>query len=109
MYDTEKRVRLVKQRVRRRLRRGVYRMSALCTVLFAALVGIAGGLDGGVASAQMGMYGTVLLRENAGGYVLVGVISFAAAVLITLLCIRYRDNAKKRDPAQEENEEERGA
>ena len=109
MYDTEKRVRLVKQRVRRRLRRGVYRMSALCTVLCAALVGIAGGLDGGVASAQMGMYGTVLLRENAGGYVLVGVISFAAAVLITLLCIRYRDNAKKRDQAQEENEEERGA
>ena len=30
------------------------------------------------------MYGTTLLFEGAGGYVLVGVLAFAAAVLITV-------------------------
>ncbi|CUP62496.1 Bacterial Ig-like domain (group 2) [Blautia obeum] len=34
-----------------------------------------------------GMYGTILLHEDAGGYVLVAVISFTVAVVITALCI----------------------
>ena len=38
-----------------------------------------------------GMYGSILLHEDAGGYVLVGVISFATAVMITVLCIRLRE------------------
>ena len=39
----------------------------------------------------------MLLREDAGGYVLVGVVCFAAAVVITALCIRLRnrENQKK--------------
>ena len=43
MYDTEKRVELVKKRVhekyRRKKRRGICRLSALCTALSAFLVG----------------------------------------------------------------------
>ena len=39
--------------------------------------------------------GTSLLDANVGGYVLVGVLSFAAAVAITLLCIRLKN--KDRD------------
>ena len=43
MYDTEKRVELVKKRVlekyRWKKRRGIYRLSALCIALFAFLVG----------------------------------------------------------------------
>ena len=43
MYDTEKRVELVKKRVhekyRRKERRGICRLSALCTALSAFLVG----------------------------------------------------------------------
>ena len=42
MYDTEKRVELVKKRVlekcRRKERRGIYRLSALCMALFTFLV-----------------------------------------------------------------------
>ena len=38
-----------------------------------------------------GMYGSILLHEDAGGYVLVGVISFSTAVMITVLCIRLRE------------------
>ena len=43
------------------------------------------------------MFGAMLLREDAGGYVLVGVISFAAAAAITALCfrLRNRENRKK--------------
>ena len=33
-----------------------------------------------------GAFGAMLLREDAGGYVLVAVVSFAAAVVITALC-----------------------
>ena len=39
----------------------------------------------------------MLLREDAGGYVLVGVVSFAAAAAFTALCfrLRNRENQKK--------------
>jgi hypothetical protein len=43
------------------------------------------------------VFGAMLLREDAGGYVLVGVVCFAAAVVITALCfrLRKRENQKK--------------
>ena len=43
----------------------------------------------------------MLLHENAGGYVLVGVTAFTAAVVITVLCIRYRERTRKHDAEQE--------
>ena len=92
MYDTEKRVELVKKRVhekyRRKERRGICRLSALCMALSAFLVGTAAGQT---QITARGMYGSILLHEDAGGYVLVGVISFATAVMITVLCIRLRE------------------
>ena len=42
-----------------------------------------------------GMYGTILLHEGAGGYVLVAVISFTVAVVITALCIKFRKKDKR--------------
>ena len=42
-----------------------------------------------------GMYGTILLHEDAGGYVLVAVISFTVAVVITALCIKFRKKDKR--------------
>ena len=39
-----------------------------------------------------GGYGTVLLRDGAGAYVVVGIAAFALGVSITLLCIRYRES-----------------
>ena len=85
MYDTAKRVALVKQRVwentRRRQRREAISLSAAC----------------------------MLLREDAGGYVLVAVVSFAAAAAITALCFRLRgrenqkkDGTGKPDPQKQE-------
>ena len=39
----------------------------------------------------------MLLRQDAGGYVLLAVVSFAAAAAITALCfrLRIRENQKK--------------
>ena len=85
MYDTARRVALVKQQVRentrRRQRHGIYGLSAAC----------------------------MLLREDAGGYVLVAVVSFAAAAAITALCFRLRirenqkkDGTDKPDPQEQE-------
>ena len=101
MYDTARRVALVKQRVRentcRRQRREAISLSAACMLLFMVLMQAAGTVVGQGQTAVWGMFGAMLLREDAGGYVLVAVISFAAAVAITALCfrLRIRENRKK--------------
>ena len=74
MYDTARRVALVKQRVRettrRRQRRGIYGLSAMCMLLFAALMQAAGTVVGPGQPEAWGVFGAMLLREDAGGYVL---------------------------------------
>ena len=101
MYDTARRVALVKQRVRentrRRQRREVIRLSAACMLLCAALMQTAGTVVGPGQPEAWGVFGTMLLREDAGGYVLVGVVSFATAAAFTALCfrLRNRENQKK--------------
>lgn len=111
MYDTATRVGLVKQRVRQKRHKQQKRilcsLSALCLLLFVSLVGTIGALTGSGHAAALSMYGSILLHEDAGGYVLVGVASFAAAVLITLLCIGAREKAKrgkKTDHTKEDTE-----
>ncbi len=111
MYDTARRVALVKQRVRentrRRQRREAISLSAACMLLFAALPRAAGTVVGPGQTAAWGVFGAMLLREDAGGYVLVAVVSFAAAAVITALCFRLRnrenqkkDGADKPDPTR---------
>ena len=101
MYDTARRVALVKQRVRentrRRQRRGIYGLSAMCMLLFAALMQAAGTVAGPGQPEAWGVFGAMLLREDAGGYVLVAVVSFTAAAAFTALCfrLRIRENQKK--------------
>ena len=101
MYDTARRVALVKQRVRkntrRRQRREAISLSAFCLMLFTALAGAADALIVRGQTAARGAFGAMLLREDAGGYVLVAVLSFAAAAAITALCfrLRSRENQKK--------------
>ena len=113
MYDTARRVALVKQRVRentrRRQRRGIYGLSAACMLLFAVLTQAAGTVIGPRQPEAWGAFGAMLLRQDAGGYVLVAVVSFAAAAAITALCfrLRIRENQKKGGtgkPAQHEQE-----
>ena len=111
MYDTARRVALVKQRVRentrRRQRREAISLSAFCLMLFTALAGAADALIVRGQTAAWGVFGTRLLREDAGGYVLVGVVAFAAAAAITALCFRLRSKEKRRnDGADKPNRHE---
>ena len=116
MYDTARRVALVKQRVRentrRRQRRGIYGLSAACMLLFAVLMQAAGTVVGPGQPEAWGVFGAMLLREDAGGYVLVGVVCFAAAAAITALCFRLRNREKQKigaadKHARHEQEEKR--
>ena len=95
-----RRVALVKQRVRentrRRQRREAISLSAACMLLFAVLTQAAGTVVGPGQTAAWGVFGAMLLREDAGGYVLVAVVSFAAAVVITALCFRLRSKENRR-------------
>ena len=116
MYDTGRRVALVKQRVRenarRRQRREAISLSAFCLMLFTALAGAADALIVRGQTAAWGVFGAMLLRQDAGGYVLVAVVSFAAAAAITALCFRLRNRENRRKdgtdkPNRHEKEEKR--
>ena len=112
MYDTARRVALVKQRVRkntrRRQRRGVGGLSAVCLLLLAALMESADALIAPGQTAAWGAFGAMLLRQDAGGYVLVAVVSFAAAAVITALCFRLRNTENRRiDGADKPNRHEK--
>ena len=108
MYDTARRVALVKKRVRentrRKQKRGIFRLSAACLLLLAALMQTAGTVVGPGQPEAWGVFGAMLLRQDAGGYVLVAVVSFAAAAAITALCFRLHEREKRNG---ESNEEER--
>ena len=106
-----RRVALVKQRVRentrRRQRREVISLSAACILLCAALMQTAGTVVGPGQTSAWGVFGAMLLREDAGGYVLVAVVSFAAAAAITALCFRLRNREnQKKDGADKPNRHE---
>ena len=109
MYDTARRVALVKQRVRgharRKQRREVWGLSAACMLLFAALMQAAGAVIRQGQSAAQGSFGAMLLRENAGGYVLVGVVTFAAAVVLVIACVRLHERGKRKNSDKEKEKE----
>ena len=113
MYDTARRVALVKQRVRentrRRQRREAISLSTACMLLCAALMQAAGTVVEPGQPEAWGVFGAMLLREDAGGYVLLGVVCFASAVVITALCFRLRSKENRRKggadkPARHEKE-----
>ena len=106
MYDTARRVELVKRQIRkntrRRQKRGIGRLSAVCMLLFAALMQAAGTVVGPGQPEAWGVFGAMLLREDAGGYVLVGVAAFAAAVVLTVVCMRLHERKKQKQKHEED-------
>ena len=105
MYDTATRVKMVKKRIRQRQREmeksRIEGLSAICVLLTAALLGLMKIFSGTEQIALTGLYGSILLHEDVGGYVLVGVISFTAAVVMTVLCVKYRE--RKKEPSAKED------
>ena len=109
MYDTEKRIELVKKRMyeyrRRKERHRVYHLSALCALLFLSLAGALGTVQIQPMDAA-GMYGAILLHESAGGYVLVAVATFMLAVVITVVCMRLHEREKQKQKQEQEHKED---
>ena len=84
----------------------------MCMLLFAVLMQAVGTVAGPGQPEAWGVFGAMLLREDAGGYVLVGVVCFAAAAAITALCFRLRSRENRRKdgtgkPDRYEQEEKR--
>ena len=108
MYDTARRVALVKQRVRentrRRQRREAISLSAFCLMLFTALARAADALIVRGQTDARGVFGAMLLREDAGGYVLMAVVVFAAAVVLTICCVRLHEHEKRKRKTMQKEE-----
>lgn len=105
MYDTATRVSLVKKRVCQKQRRQeshvLLGLFILCLFLSVSLVGTLGMFTGSGHSAVLSVYGSILLHEDVGAYMLAGVIFFTAGVVITALCIRYRERNKQEHKREE--------
>ena len=97
MYDTTERVRRVKQTalrlIQKRERTVLRRLGTLCTVLALGLTGALAHFTDG--APVQGAYGATLLADSAGGYVLVGVASFTAAAVLTVVCMRLHEREKR--------------
>ena len=106
MYDTARRVELVKRQIRkntrRRQKRGIGRLSAVCMLLFTVLLQTADRVIGQGQTDAGGGFGAMLLREDAGGYVLVGVAAFAVAVVLTVVCMRLHEREKQKQKHEED-------
>ncbi len=85
--------------IRRRSSKTCGYLAAAGTALFAALVTVISVLPAGSATPVSGgsIYGAFLLGREAGGYVLAAVIAFILGVVVTLLCIKYRQIKDKTD------------
>ena len=109
---TEIRVRQIRRRTRQYRLRYEARILRCLTVLSLFLLAGIGALLRSVhrpgISAVANGYGSVLLRDGAGLYVLIGVAAFAAGAALSVICIRYRRKANHADKqnAKEESEED---
>ena len=108
MYNTEMRVAMVVRRVnllrRKRKNSLMAKLSILCLMLMGSLTGAISVWGGQRQVSVRGLYGATMLFEDAGAYVLVSVIAFAAAVAITMLCIRYGEKGKKKENKMEDEQ-----
>ncbi len=100
MHDTTERIRRVKLRVEelrcKEEKQLIGSLFSLCVILSAFLVGIIGNMVGGEQQhIATGLYGSMLMYDDVGSHVLVGVISFSAAVGITVMCIRNKEKNNK--------------
>ena len=49
-------------------------------------------------------YGSFILSEEAGGYVIVGVLCFVAAVILTLVCVRCKERNEQKENGKSNDE-----
>ena len=63
-------------------------MTVMLTIAFVSVMSIISGGFG--AKGQQSVYGSFLISEETGGYIIVAIIAFAIGVTVTLLTQKYR-------------------
>lgn len=106
---TETRMREIHRRTQRYRRRHENRvLSSLAAFSLFLLVGIGLLLRSvqarGISAVAEG-YSSVLLREGAGEYIVVGIAAFAVGVAVTVICIRCKKKKSIRMEDAEDKEE----
>lgn len=102
MRNAEDRTALILRRMgalrRKRERRRDAGLTAVSFMLCVSLAGMLRALtDGGGVGHVPGIYGSALLYSNAGGFVLTGVLAFAAGAALTALCFRHRHRTEEKE------------
>ena len=91
---TETRMREIRSRTRQYRKwyetRRLFSLTLCSLFLFAAIGVLLRSVQTPGATAVADGYGTVLLRDGAGAYVVVGIAAFAAGVALTVICIRLK-------------------
>ena len=100
-YDIDESMRLIQFRSReiiyRKKRRNVYYFATLAAAVFIAFVVTIYSFTGfGQVHGGNSAYGAYMLSDEAGGYIVIGVICFVLAVVLTLICVKYADKTKKK-------------
>ena len=116
MRSTDQRAALVHVRAqalaRQKERKTFAGLSALSLCLLMALTWTivqCAGAGHGLSPGEL--TGSSLLADSAGGYVLVAVLSFTAAVAVTTLCFRFQrkqTRMQEKEEAADESKEEAG-
>lgn len=96
---TKMRVREIHRRVRRKKRRRERCVRSCLTVmsllLLISVTTLVRSVQTPGVSTVSGSYSTVLLRDGAGAYILVGIAAFVLGVIVTVLCVRYREKTER--------------
>ena len=90
---------------KQREQHGILRLSTCSGALLLALaVCVMGWSRNAPGLGRQTPYGSILLADGVGGYVLAGILAFMVGVAVTALCIRYRTR-KKNDEREQHNDE----
>ena len=91
---TEARLREIRSRTkqyRKKYENRLLTCLAMCNlILFAGIGVLFRSVQGPGTVAVADAYGTVLLRDVAGVYVVIGIVAFVAGVALTVICIRLK-------------------
>lgn len=91
---TEARLREIRSRTkqyRKKYENRLLTCLAMCNlILFAGIGVLFRSVQGPGTVAVADAYGTVLLRDGAGAYVVIGIVAFMAGVALTVICIRLK-------------------
>ncbi len=99
-----RRDRLLIRQTKKTIRNLSYASLAVTAMLVAAIVQFT---DVGGAQTGLSVYGSFLLSNEAGAYVMVGVLAFVLGVVFTLLCIQSRKLKMQKETEKTEEVEER--